>query len=102
MRLIAFISHGVDTQKIQSYISEHRQHAEVSAELLQAIVHQFYKLRRSMVVTSNRVPQGWGTYLGDTTMGSTILDRHMHRAHMLDFGGESYRHWGGCSSIVNK
>lgn len=68
-----------------------RRIAEVSAELLQAIVHQRYKLRRSIVVTSNRVVQDWGKYLGDTTMGSTILDRLMHRCSMLDFEGKSYR-----------
>jgi hypothetical protein len=42
--------------------------------LLQAIVQQRYKLRRSIVVTSNRVVQDWGKYLGDTTMRSTILE----------------------------
>ncbi len=68
-----------------------RRIAEVSAELLQAIVHQRYKLRRSIVVTSNRVVQDWGKYLGDATMGSTILDRLMHRCSMLDFEGKSYR-----------
>lgn len=68
-----------------------RRIAEVSAELLQEIVHQRYKLRRSIVVTSNRVVQDWGKYLGDTTMGSTILDRLMHRCSMLDFEGKSYR-----------
>ncbi len=31
-----------------------------AAEALQAIVHQRYKLRRTMVVTSNRVVQDWG------------------------------------------
>ncbi len=35
--------------------------------------------------------QDWGKYLGDTTMASTILDRLMHRSHMLDFEGKSYR-----------
>ena len=68
-----------------------RRIAEVSAELLQAIVHQRYKLRRSIVATSNRVVQDWGKYLGDATMGSTILDRLMHRCSMLDFEGKSYR-----------
>ena len=37
-----------------------RRIADVSAELLQAVVHQRYKLRRSIVVTSNRVVQDWG------------------------------------------
>ncbi len=64
---------------------------EGAAELLQALVHQRYKLRRSIVVTSNRVVQDWGRYLGDNTMATTILDRLMHRAHLLEFNGKSYR-----------
>jgi len=62
-----------------------------AAEVLQAIVHQRYKLRRAIVVTSNRVVQDWGKYLGDVTMASTILDRLMHRCTMLEFEGKSYR-----------
>jgi DNA replication protein DnaC len=62
-----------------------------AAEVLQALVHQRYKLRRAIVVTSNRVVQDWGKYLGDVTMASTILDRLMHRCTMLEFEGKSYR-----------
>ncbi len=43
------------------------------------------------MVTSNRVVQDWGKYLGDATMASTILDRLMHRCVMLEFEGKSYR-----------
>ena len=68
-----------------------RRISETGAELLQTIVHQRYKQRRSLVVTSNRVVQDWGKYLGDATMGTTILDRLMHRAAMLEFEGKSYR-----------
>ena len=68
-----------------------RRIADVSAELLQAIVHQRYKLRRSIVITSNRIVQDWGRYLGDVTMATTILDRLMHRCAMLEFEGKSYR-----------
>ncbi|MGV1446070.1 IS21-like element helper ATPase IstB [Klebsiella pneumoniae] len=64
---------------------------EAAGELLQAVVHQRYKHRRSIVVTSNRVVQDWGRYLGDQTMATTILDRLMHRAAMLEFEGKSYR-----------
>ncbi len=66
-----------------------RRIADVSAELLQAVVHQRYKLRRSIVVTSNRVVQDWGKYLGDNTMSTTILDRLMHRSTLLEFEGKS-------------
>jgi DNA replication protein DnaC len=68
-----------------------RKISDASAELLQAIVHQRYKLRRSIIVTSNRVVQDWGKYLGDNTMSTTILDRLMHRSAMLEFEGKSYR-----------
>ena len=68
-----------------------RRISEAGAELLQTIVHQRYKQRRSLIVTSNRVVQDWGKYLGDATMGTTILDRLMHRAAMLEFEGKSYR-----------
>ena len=68
-----------------------RRISEHAAEVLQAIVHQRYKLRRSVVVTSNRVVQDWGRYLGDATMATTILDRLMHRCAMLEFEGKSYR-----------
>src|SRR3546814_16314590 len=68
-----------------------RRIAPIGAELLQALVHQRYKRRRSIVVTSNRVVQDWGKYLGDTTMSTTILARLMHRCALLEFEGKSYR-----------
>jgi DNA replication protein DnaC len=68
-----------------------RRISEHAAEVLQAIVHQRYKARRSIVVTSNRVVQDWGKYLADATMATTILDRLMHRCTMLEFEGKSYR-----------
>lgn len=68
-----------------------RRIGDKAGELLQALVHQRYKQRRSILVTSNRVVQDWGKYLGDTTMATTILDRLMHRAHILEFEGKSYR-----------
>ena len=54
-------------------------------------MHQRYKLSRSIAISSNRVVQDWGRYLGDTTMACTILDRLMHRCAMLEFEGKSYR-----------
>ena len=68
-----------------------RRISEVAAEFLQTLVHQRYKRRGSILVTSDRVIQDWGTYLGDMPMASTILDRLMHRCHMLQFEGKSYR-----------
>lgn len=56
---------------------------EAGAELLQSLVHQRYKLRRSLIITSNRFIQDWGKYLGDNTMSTTILDRLMNHATTL-------------------
>ncbi|WP_244145532.1 ATP-binding protein, partial [Paraburkholderia mimosarum] len=64
---------------------------DAAAELLQTLVHQRYKQRRSILVTSNRVVQDWGRYLRDSTMASTILDRLLHRSKLLEFEGKSYR-----------
>jgi DNA replication protein DnaC len=68
-----------------------RRISERVGELLQYLVHQRYRLRRSIMITSNRVVQDWGKYLGDATMASTILDRLMHRSQLLEFEGKSYR-----------
>jgi len=64
---------------------------EGASELLQSIIHQRYKLRRSIIVTSNRIVNDWGAYLGDSITAGTILDRLMHRSHQLEFEGKSYR-----------
>ena len=45
---------------------------EGAADLLQSIIHKRYKLKRSVVVTSNRVVQDWGKFLGDNAMATTI------------------------------
>lgn len=65
--------------------------SDIGAEFLQTLIHTRYKRHASIVVTSNRVVQDWGAYLGDATMASTILDRLMHRCHLLEFEGKSYR-----------
>lgn len=77
-----------------------RRISEHAAEVLQAIVHQRYKMRRSIVATSNRVVQDWGKYLDDATMATTILDRLMHRCTMLEFEGRSYRLKEAAARIV--
>jgi DNA replication protein DnaC len=78
-----------------------RRISEHAAEVLQAVVHQRYKLHRSVVGTSNRVVQDWGRYLGDATMATTILDRLMHRCVMLEFEGRSYRLKEAAARIVS-
>ena len=64
-----------------------RRISEHAAEVLQDIVHQRYKLRRSVVATSNRVVQDWDRYLGDASKATTIL----YRCAMPEFEGKSCR-----------
>ncbi|MGY2843459.1 DNA replication protein DnaC [Bradyrhizobium sp. USDA 4509] len=65
--------------------------ADDAGALPQTLIHQRHKLHRSGIVTSNRVVRDWGTYLGDNTMSTTILDSLMHHCHLLEFDGRSYR-----------
>jgi DNA replication protein DnaC len=75
---------------------------EDASALLQALIHQRYKLHRSVVVTSNRLVQDCGAYLGDNTMSSTILDRLMHHCHLLEFDGRSYRLKEAAETLARK
>lgn len=68
-----------------------RRISETAAELLQTIVHQRYKRHASILLTSNRMIEDWGKYLGDNTAATTIVDRLMHHAALLKFEGKSYR-----------
>jgi DNA replication protein DnaC len=68
-----------------------RRIAPECADELQALVHKRYKLRRSLLITSNRIIADWDTYLGDTALTTTILDRLMHRSVLAGFQGRSYR-----------
>jgi DNA replication protein DnaC len=68
-----------------------RRIAPESADQLQAILHQRYKLRRSNIITSNRIIADWDKYLGDAAQATAILDRLMHRSVLVEFRGKSYR-----------
>jgi len=62
-----------------------------AADELQTLLHQRYKLRRSVLITSNRVIADWEKYLGDAAQATAILDRLMHRSVLVEFKGKSYR-----------
>jgi DNA replication protein DnaC len=61
------------------------------ADLLQALLHQRYKLRRSTLITSNRILDDWASFIGDAALTSAILDRLLHRSSIVEFRGKSYR-----------
>lgn len=64
---------------------------EDAADDLQEIVLMRYAVRKSTLVTSNRVIDDWGKCLGDNAVASAILDRLLHHGHILKFEGKSYR-----------
>ena len=68
-----------------------RQLPPESADTLQSILHQRYKLRRSSLITSNRIMDDWHKFLGDAALTTAILDRLLHRSVLVEFRGKSYR-----------
>ena len=47
--------------------------------------------RGSIILTSNKGFGEWGELLGDTVIGSAVLDRLLHHSHVLNIRGESFR-----------
>ena len=68
-----------------------RQLSTQSADILQSLIHKRYKLRRSTLITSNRVLDDWKAFLGDAALTTAILDRLLHRSVLVEFRGKSYR-----------
>ena len=64
---------------------------EQAADDLLDIILTRYSSRRSTVITSNRPLEDWGNLLRDNAASSAILDRLLHRGHLLQFEGRSYR-----------
>ena len=58
-------------------------------ELLDIIMNRYQK--KSTLITSNRLLEDWGKILGDQTAASAILDRLLHRGHLANFEGKSWR-----------
>ncbi|MDP2171195.1 MAG: ATP-binding protein, partial [Rhodocyclaceae bacterium] len=50
-----------------------------------------YKLRRSTLITSNRVLDDWKSFLGDAPLTTAVLDSLLHRSVLVEFRGKSYR-----------
>jgi len=55
------------------------------------VILERYRHRKSSLITSNRPLEDWGKLLGDNAAASAILDRLLHRGHLLKFEGKSYR-----------
>jgi len=63
---------------------------QAADDLLEIILNR-YTAKKSSLITSNRPLDDWGKLLGDNAAASAILDRLLHRGHLLKFEGRSYR-----------
>lgn len=63
--------------------------ATASNHLFQ-VVAQAYE-HRSLVITSNRSFQDWGSVFASSSIATATLDRLLHHAHILNLQGDSYR-----------
>jgi len=62
-----------------------------AADDLMDVILERYSKRKSTLITSNRPLEDWGNLLGDNAAAAAILDRLLHRGHLLKFEGNSYR-----------
>lgn len=63
--------------------------ANAGDELADVLMSRYEKL--STVITSNRSIDDWPKLLGDTVVVTPLLDRLMHRGHLLKYDGKSWR-----------
>jgi DNA replication protein DnaC len=63
--------------------------ANAGDELADVLMSRYEKL--STVITSNRLIDDWPKLLGDAVVVTPLLDRLMHRGHLLKFEGKSWR-----------
>jgi DNA replication protein DnaC len=63
--------------------------ANAGDEIADVLMSRYEKL--STIITSNRVIEDWSKLLGDVVVVTPLLDRVMHRGHLLKFEGKSWR-----------
>jgi DNA replication protein DnaC len=63
---------------------------QAADDLLEIVLNR-YSSTKSTLLTSNRPIEDWGKLLRDNAASSAILDRLLHRGHLLKFEGKSYR-----------
>jgi len=63
---------------------------KIHSELLFRLINSLYEFR-SIIITSNKLPNEWGETFGEQTIAAAILDRIMHHAKIKIINGDSYR-----------
>lgn len=81
---------GADLLIIDDLFLKKRLPQTAADDLLDVILER-YRHRKSTMITSNRLIEDWGKLLNDNAAASAILDRLLHRGHLLKFEGKSYR-----------
>ena len=54
------------------------------AQLFFQFIYDMYD-KTAFILTSNKGPNEWGKFLGDTTLTTAILDRLLHRSEIITF-----------------
>ncbi len=62
----------------------------VVANLFFQLINEMYEFR-SIIITSNKLFQEWGSTFGDNVITTAILDRLLHHAEAMVIEGDSYR-----------
>ena len=61
--------------------------------LMQKVLLPRYNEQRSTIITSNIPWEAWGEYLDDHLGATALVDRLLHRSHVIVINGPSYREW---------
>jgi DNA replication protein DnaC len=61
--------------------------------LMQKVLLPRYNEQQPTIVTSNIPWEAWGDYLGDHLGATALIDRLLHRSHVIVINGPSYRDW---------
>jgi DNA replication protein DnaC len=61
--------------------------------LMQKVLLPRYNDQRATVITSNIPWEAWGEYLDDHLGATALIDRLLHRSHVIVINGPSYREW---------
>lgn len=62
----------------------------LQGQLLFELISARYE-KKSIIVTSNKMPGEWGTVFGDAAAATASLDRLLHHCTPMLISGESYR-----------
>lgn len=61
--------------------------------LMQKVLLPRYNEHRASIITSNIQWDAWGDYLDDHLGATALIDRLLHRSHVIVINGPSYREW---------